>query len=690
MLPSFLSLPQDDHWSWHALHHSSEAFYLEDKDRQLLYYNKAFLELLGLTTLQVPSQEHLRLFPNLSLLDQLYLQLANQAQTSCIQASIELRSSTGQLFTASLALHKLLHEGALVAYLSFFKTQKREQDALQHSNQQIEILNKEYSRALATANRMAEQAAAANRAKSEFLANMSHEIRTPMNAVIGMTTLLEDTALSPTQKDFVDTIRSSSQALLGLINDILDFSKIEAGKMQVESIPFNFRTCLEEALDLFTLEASKKHIDLSLSIAPDIHPHLLGDPTRLRQILINLIGNALKFTQKGSVQVSVTKQSLEDTSESITIAIKDSGIGIAPERLDQLFQPFTQADSSTTRKYGGTGLGLTICKYLAQAMGGDITATSQVGLGSTFFVHIKAAVDTQAKQGADASELLKGKRILFVSNGDMNACILLSILTKWGLAISQGSSLQECLAQGQDLRDFDGILIDLNGDSLDVSMHDTLQSLDPDLSKRCLCLISKNAIHLRDALLSARIHNVMTKPIKHSLLLNTLLELFTPQVQTPKTTPLVQAEPTLTPPSSAVSSTEPSSLRILLAEDNPVNQKVALLLLKRIGYNADLAKNGLEVLDLLKSKTYDLILMDIHMPELDGVDTTLRIRKTMTPDQQPHIIALTASAQSSDRNRCLAAGMNSFLSKPIDIKALEEALHQCCVQKGNNKRPEEA
>lgn len=685
MPSSFLSLPQADHWSFHALNHTHEAFYLEDKNRTLLYYNKAFLELLGITALDLHSKDHFSLFPNLSLLDQIYLQLVDKSNTPSIEASIELRSSKGELFSALLCIHKLFHEGALLGYLSFFKTQKYQQDALQHSNQQIEILNKEYSRALATANRMAEQAAAANKAKSEFLANMSHEIRTPMNAVIGMTTLLEDTPLSPTQKDFVDTIRSSSQALLSLINDILDFSKIEAGKMQVESIPFNFRTCLEEALDLFALEANKKNIELSLNIDPELNPHLLGDPTRLRQILINLLGNALKFTAKGSVQISVSKKETEDHLQAITITIKDTGIGIAQERLDQLFQPFTQADSSTTRKYGGTGLGLTICKYLAQAMGGDISATSQVGLGSTFCVHIKAALDTKAQQGSDSSELLKNKRILFISSGDMNACILLSVLAKWGLVISQATSLQEGIDQGKDINSFDIILLDLSGNSLEASTNQAIRSLKPE--KPCLCLISKNAIHLREHLLSAGIHSVITKPIKHHLLFDTILRLLSPQatIDTAIAVSNNKPIPDTTPPEEKAKDTptnsEKTTLRILVAEDNPVNQKVALLLLKRIGYQADLATNGLEVIHSLKTKAYDLILMDMHMPELDGVDTTLRIRQELAQENQPYIIALTASAQTTDRNRCLAAGMNHFLSKPINLKELEEAIQKCVLSK---------
>ncbi len=747
MALSYLSLSPREHWSFYVFDHIQDPFYLEDKDRLLIYYNKAFLELFGPKTLPLAGQEHFSLFPNRSLLDQLYLQLESQPDISSVvpavghsvELTMELRSSKGGLFNTLVSIHKLLYEGE-IRYLGFIKPPKTNpQEALQHSNQQIEILNKEYSRALATANRMAEQAAAANKAKSEFLANMSHEIRTPMNAVIGMTTLLADTILSPTQQDFVETIKFSSKALLSLINDILDFSKIEAGKMQVENIPFNFRACLEEALDLFALEASKKHLDLSLSISPELNPHLIGDPTRLRQIVINLLGNALKFTEKGSIQVRASKQESTGPLQAILIEIQDSGIGISQDRLDILFKPFTQADSSTTRKYGGTGLGLTICKYLAEAMGGDITVESQVGLGSTFRVAIQAALDTSPRDEPEQAELLKNKSILFISNGDMNACILSSVLQKWGLVPYPSPSLEDSLRSGKNLSTFHVLLLDLPGDTLSPSTHEALQTLSPDLLSRCICLLSKNAITLRENLKSLKLQAIIPKPIKHSLLFEALQNALSPKPQIdasslnirplaeprilvsgqekineePECTKAYMRIPSLfltnpetkrqglykrssakvnfeattsrTSSQALPSLDEKQSFSILLAEDNVINQKVALLLLKRIGYNADLAQNGLEVLEKLKNKAYDLILMDMHMPTLDGVDATLRIRKEFPPEKQPPIIALTASAQGTDKNRCLSAGMTSFLTKPIDVQALEEALALFVLKKREHK-----
>lgn len=735
------------HWCLDVFEHIQDAFYVEDKDRNLLYYNKAFVELSGLENLALATKEHVCLFPNQSLLDQLYLQLENKPDLPSVELSMELRPARGStsesasasesastsrtsqtpqtspgaspkgsprasprgssnlsLFSAVVTIHKLFYQVSRI-YLSFLRPLKpisQDTHALQHSNQQIEILNKEYSRALATANRMAEQAAAANKAKSEFLANMSHEIRTPMNAVIGMTTLLEDTPLSPTQKDCVDTIKSSSKALLSLINDILDFSKIEAGKMQVEQIPFNLRACLEEALDLFGLEASKKHLDLSLSIDPRLNPHLIGDPTRLRQILINLLGNALKFTERGSIHVraSASIQAGEDSPkgegfpkgenphQTIVIEIQDSGIGIPQDRLENLFKPFTQADSSTTRKYGGTGLGLTICKYLAEAMGGDITVQSQIGIGSTFKVTIQAALDSSARQEPEQAELLKDKTVLFVSNGDMNACILATVLQKWGLVPTPSLSLEDSIKMEKALSTFDILLLDFPNDALSSSTYEAFKNLSSDLLGRCICLLSKNAISLRESLKDLGLQTVISKPIKHSLLFEALVSAVSPKNDEKAALPtflhstaaVSDGGPTASS-EALVSTEEKQAFSILLAEDHVVNQKVALLLLKRIGYAADLAQNGLEVLEKLKHKPYDLILMDMHMPELDGIEATIEIRKAFPADRQPYIIALTASAQGADKNRCLSAGMHSFLSKPIDVQELEKALASFVLKK---------
>ncbi len=684
---SSLSIPQTEYWAFYVFDHIQDPFYLENKDRILIYCNKAFLELFGLKDFPLASKEHVNLFPNRPLLDQLYLQLESKLDMPYVELSMELRSSKGNLFSALVSIHKLLHAGT-TTYLSFLKPPKTNpQEALKHSNQQIEILNKEYSRALATANRMAEQAAAANKAKSEFLANMSHEIRTPMNAVIGMTTLLEDTSLTPVQKDFVETIKSSSKALLSLINDILDFSKIEAGKLQVENIPFDFRSCLEEALDLFALEASKKHLELSLSIDPALPSHLIGDPTRIRQILINLLGNALKFTEKGSIHVRAIKQEDPGPLQSILIEIQDSGIGIRQDRLESLFKPFTQADSSTTRKYGGTGLGLTICKYLAEAMGGDITAQSQIGIGSTFRVTLKAAPYTSAKEEPEQAELLKNKHVLFISNGDMNACILSSVLQKWGLVPTPSLSLEDSIKMEKALSTFDILLLDFPTDALSSSTYEACKNLSSDLLVRCICLLSKNAISLRESLKDLGLQTVISKPIKHSLLFEALVSAVNPKTQEKISFPAsIGSTAASSIGSTASSDTLPSpeekkAFHILLAEDNSVNQKVALLLLKRIGYAADLAQNGIEVLEKLKNKVYDLILMDMHMPELDGIDATIRIRKEFPPHRQPPIIALTASAQGADKNRCLSAGMNSFLSKPIDVQELEKALAPFVLKK---------
>jgi CheY-like chemotaxis protein len=559
---------------------------------------------------------------------------------------------------------KPFENAELIAQVRALLRIRENEQALRDSNLRLEEELAARRRAESATEEARRAAEAADRAKSEFLAHMSHEIRTPMNAVIGMTDLLMGTELTPVQRDYVETIRSSGETLLTIINQILDLAKIEAGRVELERRSFGVAEWLETTFSMVRVNAERKGLDLRWCVREGVPARVAGDLVRLRQLLGNLLGNAVKFTERGTVEVIVSAVHLNEGRCELRVAVRDTGVGIPPERMGELFRPFSQLDASVTRRHGGTGLGLAISKQLANLMGGSLWVESELGRGSTFTFTVIVAAQGPEVSEEELLEISRGRPVLVVDEDATDLRVFKRYLASWGFEVHATTSPDEALKWARSGRPFVVALIDIHQPGM--RNIDLIARLRQHRTPEEMAVIVCSSVDVdrdpadgdrRAARNGQAISAVLRKPVSRDDLRQVLGVVLADDARGEER-----------PTSTAL------PRRVLVAEDNPVNQKVVLRLLEKIGVSADVAENGAEALDRLRQGNYDAVLMDVQMPVMDGVETMRRIRADWPPERRPRIIAVTAHAMRGDREKYLNEGMDDYISKPLREQELRQVL----------------